>query len=203
MKRSKPIVVGLCGLAGAGKSTAARLLVERYDFVRRPFAYPLKSMLAALGVPREVLDGPAELKELPRDDLCGLTTRHAMQMLGDWGRESMHPDFWVRQWQRGAHLSPRYVADDVRYDNEAAAVRALGGIIIRVERTGAGSVTNPTHSSERNAVASDWQIRNDGTHDDLAWALDRAMARFGLITSASAPLLSATPMPDLAPELLQ
>lgn len=199
--KSEPIVVGLCGLAGAGKSTAARLLVERHDFVRRPFAYPLKSMLAALGVPREVLDGSAEVKETPRDELGGLTARHAMQMLGDWGRINMHPDFWVRQWQRGAHLSQRFVADDVRYDNEAAAVRAMGGIIIRIERTGAGSVSNPTHSSERNAVASDWQIRNDGSREDLAWAIDQAMARFGLI--ASVPVARQTPRPALAPELLQ
>lgn len=171
------IVIGLCGLSGAGKSTAARILVERYDFVRRPFAYPLKAMLAALGVPREALDGPPEIKEQPCEELGGAILRHAMQMLGDWGRISMHPDFWVQQWQRGAHLSHRFVADDVRYENEAAAVRALGGIIIRIERTGAGSKSNPTHSSETGSISSDWQIWNNGSRDELAASLDLVIAR--------------------------
>ena len=80
-----PIIVGLSGLAGAGKSTAARHLVERHGFVRRPFAALLKGMLRYLlhaqGVPagdvERMVDG--DLKEVPTRHLGGADApaRHA------------------------------------------------------------------------------------------------------------------------------
>lgn len=167
------IVIGLCGLAGSGKSTAARLLSRELGFARRPFAYQLKAMLSALGVDREVLDGPREMKEVPLECLGGITARHAMQTLGtEWGRQCMRPDFWIHQWSRGVAHFNRVVADDVRFQNEADAIRALGGTVYRIDRRGSGDRINPEHASEAiHLIPVDGVIQNDGTEVDLLASL--------------------------------
>jgi hypothetical protein len=130
-------LLGLCGAIGAGKTTAARSLVARHGFFRVPFAAPLKAMLLALGLPAAALEGAA--KEAPHPFLAGRTPRQAMQWLGtEWGRDLIGPDFWVAAWR--ARLTPLapggVVADDVRFANEAAAIRALGGLIVEITRPG-------------------------------------------------------------------
>lgn len=172
------IIIGLCGLAGSGKSTAASMLSQERGFARRPFAYQLKSMLGMLGVPREILDGSREDKEKPLDCLGGRTARHAMQTLGtEWGRNCMRDDFWVYLWLRKVEHFPRIVADDVRFPNESDTIRKLGGKVIRIERTGAGDRINPGHASEAiHLIPVDAVIKNDGTRDDLLVALDRCLA---------------------------
>lgn len=131
-------VIGFCGPIGCGKSTAARILMERYGYRRERFADPLKAMLAALGLSPEELDGPA--KEAPAALLGGRTPRHAMQTLGtEWGRQLIDPDLWVRAWElRVGGYWRRFhapvVSDDVRFGNEVAAIRAMGGLVVRIER---------------------------------------------------------------------
>ena len=145
----RPIVIGLCGLAGSGKSTVAHILSEDWGFARKPFAYPLKAMLGALGIPRDVLDGDNTAKESPLDILGGKSARHAMQTLGtEWGRQHIGQDFWVELWKRNALTLPKIVADDCRFPNEVEAIRAMGGMVVRIERPGAGSKTGAGHASE-------------------------------------------------------
>ena len=83
-----PVLIGLCGPAGAGKSTAARHLVEHHGFVRRPFAGPLKGMLRTLLLGQGVPAGDVErmvdsdLKAVPARALDSRTPRLAMSTLG-------------------------------------------------------------------------------------------------------------------------
>jgi hypothetical protein len=170
-------VIGLCGVAGSGKSTAATLLVERRGFSARPFAWPLKRMLRALGVLDVALYGPREAKERPIECLGDRSARHAMQTLGDWGRGSMGEAFWVDAWRRSIAGTGHVVADDVRFPNEAQAIRDLGGIVIGIERDGAGDRVNPGHISEAvDRIVCDVVIVNNGSLDDLLRELDRALS---------------------------
>lgn len=148
-------IIGLCGLAGSGKTTIANHLVEHHGFVRLPFAGPLKAMAVAFGLgPRELA---GDLKEVPSDLLCGRTPRQFMQLLGtEFGRELIGEDVWVRAWERAlgdlatdGFRPLRVVADDMRFPNEAAAIRARGGIVIHLVREGAGSASGGGHASER------------------------------------------------------
>ncbi len=162
------MIIGLSGLAGSGKTTAARFLSDRLNIPRRPFAYPLKAMVGALGIPAEVLDGPAAVKELPSEKLCGHSVRHVLQTLGtEWGRNILGADFWVKQWENG--LGPQgCVAEDCRFANEAAAIQSRGGIIIRVERWGAGAKVGATHASEQiGSLPYDWLIENNHSVEDF------------------------------------
>lgn len=167
--------IGFCGPAGAGKSTAADRLMKHWRFNRVRFAGPLKAMLAALGLSAEQLDGA--FKEEPTPLLCGRTPRQAMQWLGtEWGRNLIGDDFWIAAWRAavertgGFHVPGKgwdrlIVADDIRFANEAKAIRDRGGIVVRIERRGAGSMTGGAHVSERLDFVPDRVIQN---HGDLA-----------------------------------
>lgn len=166
--------IGFCGPAGAGKSTAAERLVKRWRFERVRFAGPLKAMMLALGLDPEQVDGA--LKEEPTPLLCGRTPRQAMQWLGtEWGRDLIGAGFWIEAWRAAVERVPLQkpwrnranliVADDVRFANEAKAIRDRGGLIIRIVRPGAGSSSGGDHASERLEFEPDRVIQNSG---DLA-----------------------------------
>lgn len=146
------VLIAFTGLAGAGKSTAALHLVETHGFHRVRFAGPLKAMMAALGLSQREIDG--DLKEQPCALLGDQTPRHAMQTLGtEWGRKLIVSDLWIRAWQAAMDALPPgapVVVDDCRFPNEAEAVRAAGGVIVRIERPGAG--TTSVHESEQHQL---------------------------------------------------
>lgn len=130
-------VVGLAGPAGVGKSTLAAWLACVYEGKRLRFADGIKSMLLTLpGVEREHVDGA--LKNKPLDVLGGHTARYAMQTLGTaWGRGCMGADFWVRILRAQAEeCTGLVVVDDVRRENEARAILALGGKVFELQRAG-------------------------------------------------------------------
>ena len=183
---AKQLVVGLCGLAGSGKSTAARILCHQHRFVRKPFAHCLKQMVAALGVPGDVLDGDREAKEQPRPELLGKTVRHALQTLGtEWGRQHMGEDFWVGLWSLGLQKMPRVVADDVRFPNEQIASQNAGGVLVRIDRPGAGSKVNAKHASENiGALSPDFVVVNDGTPEDLSRKLAEILTAVAVSSAA-------------------
>jgi hypothetical protein len=152
------MIIGLCGLAGAGKSTARIGLCLR-GWHWRPFAGPLKAMLQAMGLNPDETDGA--LKEAPCALLGGKTPRHAMQTLGtEWGRMLIDPDLWVRSWAARLPEDGDVVADDVRFRNEAEAIRDLGGRVIMIVRP--GLVSAGTHVSEKMMFEPDETIVNDG-----------------------------------------
>ena len=162
------MIIGLAGLAGSGKTTAAAVLVA-HNFVCIPFAAPLKRMFAALRLAPEDLEDPRAWRETPHALLCGKTPRQALQTLGtEWGREQLGPDFWVRLWAEEALKYRRVVADDVRFANEAAAIRQAGGQVFRIARASAGSASGARHPSESQDFSVDAVIDNDGSPSDLA-----------------------------------
>lgn len=140
------MIIGLTGRAQSGKTTAAFALKEK-GFAYLRFADPLKDMLRVIGLTDEQLDGNE--KEIPIALLCGKSPRYAMQTLGtEWGRLLIDQDFWVTAWMRKASILAKQgkdiVADDVRFMNEAQAIRQLGGEIWRVVR----HANIGTHASE-------------------------------------------------------
>lgn len=172
-----PHIIGLCGPEGAGKSMAAKLLKSHTRGEIHPFAGPLKSMIAALGVdPRHLYGTPADKAE-PLAIFGGQTARHAMQTLGtEWGRACIGPNFWVNAWLATAPKSCTAVADDVRFENEARAIMHRGGVVIRVIRSLADLEREPKHASEDfRAVPFTVQVINDKCPTELQRALIRAL----------------------------
>lgn len=179
--------IGLCGPAGAGKSTAAEHLMRHWRFQRVRFAGPLKAMMLALGLDPAHVDG--DRKEEPTPLLCGRTPRQAMQWLGtEWGRNLIGEGFWITAFQAAVECTPGFwcngshhrliVVDDVRFANEAKAIRDRGGIVVRIERPGAGSVSGKAHASEQFAFVPDRIIHNTSDTDTFCQAIDELISSF-------------------------
>ncbi len=116
-------------------------------------------------------------KEEPIAWLGGVTPRTLMQTLGtDWGRMMVAPGLWAAVWRQGALLElgdgGRVVAPDVRFPEEAAAIRELGGIVIWIDRPG---LTLDPHRSEHalGAADCDYVLANAGDLASLGAAVRR------------------------------
>jgi len=173
-----PVIVALTGPAGAGKSTAARYLIERHGYVLVKFAGPLKAMLRALGLTDEHIEG--SLKEAPCPLLGGKTPRYAMQTLGtEWGRDLISSDLWVNAWRDFAtsvlDQGGRVVVDDCRFPNEAQRAREMGGKIFEV--CGRGGLAT-THASESYRPEPDTILQNSGELWALHSQIDYALAAY-------------------------
>lgn len=191
--------LGISGLAGSGKTTAALHIEGRWGFRRKHIATPLRAMLAVLlranGLDEETIHRYLEgdLKETVIPEL-GVTSRQAQITLGtEWGRQLISPDLWARTWARGIGLTDRVMNDSVRFLNEEEVIREMGGITIMIERPGAepaayrwnglGRTLYGTtglmwgvHDSERtDRLMPDYTIVNDGSVEDLHRALDEVM----------------------------
>lgn len=174
------MIVGITGRAGAGKDTVANILIHKRRFATMQFAGPLKRMLCdLLRVPFEAWED-REWKETVIPEL-GVSPRVMAQTLGtEWGRNCCGEDFWVKIGMHNAKsieaelekIDDRYTIcfTDVRFENEAGAIRNLGGYIIHVHRPGHEAGTSSAHSSEDGIQVnplSDIVIINDGTLEDL------------------------------------
>jgi hypothetical protein len=129
-----PLLLGLAGPAGCGKSTAATLLSSN-GWGRISFADPLRAVVLAL---RPAWDGwhlQTGKDLLPPDG--GLSPREMMRVIGDWVK-NYDRRFFLRialdqvlmYRRRGIHA----VIDDVRFPAEADLVRFMGGAVCHVSR---------------------------------------------------------------------
>ena len=171
-----PLLIGLSGYKRSGKTTVATLLADGFGFHVESFAAPIRRTVAhILGMHPEELE---RAKQDPVDWLDGLTPRQLMQTLGtEWGR-AQHPELWVRSVFRRMDHAQRaagparlsWVVHDVRFPNEAAAIRLRGGYVVRVCRGHPPDADD--HASER-PLPPGWiddTLPNFGTFNDLSEA---------------------------------
>jgi hypothetical protein len=198
-----PRLIGLSGVAGAGKDAVADILVREHRACKIALADPMKRFCAVLfDFSYEQLWGESASRNVPDDRWDGLTPRRALQTLGtEWGR-GCHPDVWIRaalrmasavldagaEYSRGRGVREagrpttwrRVVIPDVRFRNELDAIRAAGGEVWRIIRPGAGLTgAAAAHLSENELTDDmpatyDMKIVNAGTLEDLAITLRRA-----------------------------
>lgn len=182
------MILGLTGRKRSGKSTVARLLVERHGFRELSFAARLKRMAADVNpmvhyidtlnlsdTDRELLasgvtPGPVYLldalrvlgEERAKDELPEV--RRFYQRLGTEGvRGNLGEDTWVNIAEReirAAGYARRLVFPDVRFDNEARLIRRFGGTVVEVQRPAAIPDTVDNHRSEQLEVTPDRVVTN-------------------------------------------
>lgn len=172
-------IIGLCGYKRTGKTTVAEILCDNNGYFHESFASPLRWFVAeTLGMTPMQLE---EAKETPIAWLDGVTPRKMMQSVGtEWGREMIHPELWVRSLvqrirpalDRGQNV----VVSDVRFPNEATAIRNLGGVIVRVTRPGMLRGDHPSES-QVDAIDADFDFPNDGPAYALASAVETLRQR--------------------------
>ena len=159
-------IIGFSGKAGSGKDSAGEaILSSGVRAKRESFADPLREMIKCLGVDVDKIysefGGAGKSDPLP--EFGGKSLRYMLQTLGtDWGRNMVSDSIWldivarkVKKNKDSGHLT---VITDVRFDNEADAVKKMGGVVVQVEALGAAlSVTSSAKESFR-AHASEAQI---------------------------------------------
>lgn len=199
--------VGFSGFAKSGKSAAASYLERAYGFKRQHIAEPMRAMLAVLmranNISPEMIDRylVGDLKDgYPIQELGGKTSRELQISIGTaWGRRCVHPDLWTGTWIRQAHGEGRVMNDSVRFSNEEAAIRDLGGITIMIRRPGTGPIAykwgrigrwlhekfaymGGVDDSERTDLLDpDVIIDNVGSLADLYHDLDSVMQDYGIL----------------------
>lgn len=184
-------LIALCGAAGAGKDTVADMLPAR----KLAFADTLYAEVAASwGVEQHVLrcrEGKeaAQLRfnakhcrdeDFVRFAFSGQwfgdggqeprSPRHILQWWGDY-RRAQDPDYFVTAARKEvlfhwAHES--IVLTDVRFPNEAAMIRQLGGQIWQIRRSGyeAGG-TGHASDTDGSEFGPDRVVVNSGSLEDL------------------------------------
>lgn len=162
-------VVAFTGLPRSGKDTAARYLAETHGFQILQFSEPLKQVAALLlGCPIEHARGHGYDREQVMPE-WGFSMRHFLQVMGtECVRDHFGADFWVRKMRNNILAVRRafnadVVITDLRFDNEAAMVRELGGVVIEIVRP---FTVRSGHVSDK-GVAADYQILNDSTIEAL------------------------------------
>ena len=140
-------IIALIGNKGCGKSVVAFRLRAKFDYTRISLSDPIKEMIGTLpGVEYEHTFGSSKAEPIPKRG--GVTSRHLMQTLGtEWGRNLIHPEFWIDIWETRIEHYDLVVVDDVRFLNEAEKIKKLGGRIIRVIRK--TKEPEDTHASEQ------------------------------------------------------
>lgn len=159
------ILVGLSGVAGAGKSTTAAYLVEHHGFVEVSFAGPLKEAVRVVYNISES-ESREDQKEVVIERL-GVSLRTLWQKIGTEIFRDAVPALipnlsWSHPWvdnmrSRLVRLlgeGCRVVVSDVRFPDEADLIKEMGGKVWCVRRSAlddpdvVASKTTP-HSSER------------------------------------------------------
>lgn len=175
-------LIGVHGKARSGKDTIANHLVDEHGFVRTAFADPLKAASAVLfGWPVEMAFSD-EIKGY-KSPLWDITGRTAFQRLGDAMKIGFGTDFWIKRWAcEYARLKDKHsiVVADVRTNAEADMIRGLGGVILHLERRGAGLTgLEGMHSSEAGITfnrSTDLRLSNNGTLSELEDEINRIVA---------------------------
>lgn len=170
-------IIGLSGYAQSGKDTAGAALVEHLGFERVGFADALKNVLYNLNPTVEVLDGIIRVADhpwcLPVQAVvdgygwewakANSSVRELLQRLGtEAGRHVLGDDVWVRTAMAKVKPGGRYVFTDVRFPNEAQAIKDLGGEVWRIDRRGSNPVNAHASETELDGWAFDRRIHNQG-----------------------------------------
>jgi hypothetical protein len=178
------MIIGLSYKMRVGKDTSADYLVKTYSFKKDSFAKSLKE-----GIGKGVFgftDEQFESLKAVVDPFWGVTPREVLQKAGtEFGRHVFGENIWIKTLERRikSTLASNIVISDCRYINEAEAIKAWGGIVVRIDRDLPGNKS--THISETELDGwdkFDVVINNNGTFEELYHKLDNLVFDYVLTT---------------------
>lgn len=152
------MIIGITGKIGSGKSTLA-IGLKQMGFVEYSFADPLKKIGEIFGFSHDQLYGTQENK-LEIHETWNVSSRTFLQKVGtELFREQLplilpemklENSIWIELFKMKFRKEPKsYVISDVRFKNEAEAIRKLGGIIIKTVRNEKREDAHNLHKSEK------------------------------------------------------
>lgn len=138
-----PVVIGISGKLGSGKTTVAKLLWSRFynefelfnfgDVLKEEcssrYVYPLKWNYSIEGK-KEIINH----KLLPKNNM---TVREVLQWHGTEFRREQDENYWVKRMEEYFdHMEKHLIIDDVRFVNEAEFVLNNNGMLFRIDIPG-------------------------------------------------------------------
>ncbi|OON66476.1 hypothetical protein [Hymenobacter sp. CRA2] len=127
-------LIGLAGKRGSGKDTVARLVQQLQpgrSWEVRSFGDAIKGVCAVLSgeSPAPYYTQPGKAKLIPT---YGLTRGELLQQVGAALRAWRGP-IWIEALMAGLPTDHPVIVADLRFPDEADAIRARGGVVWRVE----------------------------------------------------------------------
>jgi len=191
------MIIGICGLIGAGKDTAADYLVNFHGFRRDSFAATLKDAVAAVfGWNRDWLEGRTKASREWREQAdLWWSQRLGMEItprwiLQNWGtevcRNGFHKDIWIASLENKLRQTKdNVVISDCRFFNEVDAIRNLGGRIVWIQRGPTPHWYDIAARANRGDTKAQQWLKNEGIHaSETSWAgtdFDLIIANDGMI----------------------
>lgn len=166
--------IGFAGPKTAGKTTAARLLINKLrndniTVAKFSLASPIRDMLATLlsrCLEEEEIEKymhDQEYKEQPIPGL-GVSYRRLATTLGtEWGRELIREDLWIKlaELSNAKMNTDVYICDDIRFIEERDFIKKNNGVVIYIQPVGFSGSTQAEHPSEQfNISLADIVITN-------------------------------------------
>ena len=183
------MIIGISGKAGSGKDTAAKMLEVLYanpdisyeDFANKRYKNFTDILIVhfadALKETAQVLFRLGEWETNTQEgkkttiNWIGKTVRELLQEVGQGLRDAIDPNLWIKALFANTEDWSNYIIADVRYPNELEAIKERDGVLIRIDRNGAGA---GNHSSETALDDyNDWDIHieNNGSLESLFEAM--------------------------------
>ena len=183
----KTFLIGLSGKSGSGKSTVGDYLSGAHGYEQFAFAGALKEVVGlAFGFSEEQLYGRQKEAVDPR---WGKSPRWCMQWLGTEVLRACWPEIWIYHLRReileflSINGQRPVVVTDVRFRDEAEALKAMGGVLVRLRRDEdhrleACATGIPDHLSEIDLdgwEGWDYLIVNGGSLQNLAVRVEQIL----------------------------
>ena len=183
------MIIGISGKAGSGKDTAAKMLEVLYanpdisyeDFSNRKYKnfadIQIVHFADILKETVQVLFGIGEWETNTQEgkkttiNWIGKTVRELLQGIGQGLRDAIDPNLWVKILFANTEGWSNYIIADVRYPNEVYAIKKRNGVLIRIDRKGAGAGNHSSETALDNYKEWDVHIENNGSIEDLFEAM--------------------------------
>ena len=179
------MIIGISGKAGSGKDTAAKMLEVLYanpdisyeDFVNKRYKNFADILIVhfadALKETAQVLFRLGEWETNTQEgkkttiNWIGKTVRELLQGIGQGLRDAIDFDLWVKILFANTKGWSNYIIADVRYPNEIKAIKERNGILIRIDRKGAGAGNHSSETALDDYKEWDVHIENNGSIEDF------------------------------------
>ena len=178
------MIIGICGLIGSGKDTAADYLVNIHHFKRESFASTLKDAVSdVFGWDRDMLEGKTQASRDWREqvdtwwanrlDMPHLTPRWILQHWGtDVLRNHFHDDMWIASLENKLRTSTdNIVISDCRFPNEIKGLQAQGARIVWVQRGIVPHWYSIAEQANRGDLKAQGWLKDNNIHaSEYSWA---------------------------------
>lgn len=179
------IIIGISGKVGSGKDTVAHF-IKQHDpsFQSKAFAYKLKKIVSLLAGCDFELTLTQEGKNVYIEQF-GKTVGEMLQQVGtDALRDNFDKNVWINGLFTDLKPGHNYIITDVRFKNEADALKAKGGYLVRVNRpinpiaeNSGRDLKHPSETDLDDYAHFDAIIENKGTLDDLEYTVTRLLEK--------------------------